>query len=226
MTSSARIEWIDLGLIDYDEAFAVQTAIYERLLSNGGPGTILFQENGHTITFGRSASEENILVSRETLRRRGVTFRCVSRGGDVTYHGPGQLVISPIVRLEELVRNVHQYVRLLERVVIHVLASFGIKGTRLEGASGVWIGDEKIAAIGIAVKSGITQHGVAVNICPDLSYFDLIVPCGLRNKGVTSMEVRNGGVIAMPAVRDRFLYEFSTVFGVEVMKGRLTADKG
>ena len=111
-----------------------------------------------------------------------MTLRRVSRGGDVTYHGPGQLVISPILKLREMALGVHQYLRLLEQVVINLLAIYGINGNRVDGASGVWLGDKKIAAVGIAVKSGITQHGVAINVCPDLSYFDYIVPCGLHQQ--------------------------------------------
>jgi lipoate-protein ligase B len=212
---------MDLGLIGYDEAFAVQTAVHERRRCNKGPGTILFQENFHIITFGRWASAENLLVSHETLRLHGVALRNVSRGGDVTYHGPGQLVISPIIKLEEMALGVHRYVRLLEQVVIDLLAVYGIRGNRARGASGVWIGDRKIAAVGVAVKSGITQHGIAINVCPDLSYFDFIVPCGLRNRGVTSMEAQGGGVPCLQQVRDRFLREFSTRFEVEVGEGQL-----
>jgi len=217
LTNPVRIEWMDLGLIGYDEAFAVQTELYERRLRNECPGTILFQENFHVITFGRWASEDNLLVSRDTLQRNGVSVRNVSRGGEVTYHGPGQLVISPILKLERMAIGVHKYMRRLEQVVINLLAAWGIAGKRAPGASGVWIGNRKIAAVGIAVKSGITQHGVAVNVCTDLSYFDTIVPCGLRNRGVTSMKAQGaGGDLSLRQVRDRFLYEFSNLFEVEV----------
>ena len=222
MTSPAKIEWVDLGLIGYAEAFAFQAALHERLKRNQGPATILLQENFHVITLGRWASAENLLVSHETLEQRGVTVRNVGRGGDVTYHGPGQLVISPILKLTEMGCGLHEYVRLLEQVVINLLVTYGIKGNRVDGASGVWLGDMKIAAVGNAVKSGITQHGGAINVCPDLSYFDYIIPCGLRNKGVTSMKAQGVTVPSLQEVRDRFLYEFSTVFEVEVVEGQLT----
>ncbi len=221
MKGPAKFEWMDLGLIGYDEAFAIQTALHQRCKESEGLGTILFQENFHVITFGRWACVENLLVSRETLQQRGVTLRSVSRGGDVTYHGPGQLVISPIFKLREMELGVHQYVRLLEQVVINLLATYGINGNRVDGASGVWLGDKKIAAVGIAVKSGITQHGVAINVCPDLSYFDFIVPCGLRNRGVTSMQAQGAGVVGLQPIRDLFLCEFSTVFEVEFEKDQL-----
>lgn len=221
MKGPAKFEWMDLGLIGYDEAFAIQTALHQRCKESEGLGTILFQENFHVITFGRWACVENLLVSRETLQQRGVTLRSVSRGGDVTYHGPGQLVISPIFKLREMELGVHQYVRLLEQVVINLLATHGINGIRVDGASGVWLGDKKIAAVGIAVRSGITQHGVAINVCPDLSYFDFIVPCGLRNRGVTSMQAQGAGVVGLQPIRDLFLCEFSTVFEVEFEKDQL-----
>lgn len=225
MKSPAKFEWMDLGLIGYDEAFVIQTALHERCKQSEGLGTILFQENFHVITFGRWAGAENLLASQETLQQRGVTLRSVSRGGDVTYHGPGQLVISPILKLREMALGVHQYLRLLEQVVINLLALYGIHGNRVDGASGVWLGDRKIAAVGIAVKSGITQHGVAINVCPDLSYFDCIVPCGLRNKGVTSMAAQGAGTLTLQQVRDVFLSEFSTVFEVEIEEDQLLSGR-
>lgn len=221
MTRPAKIEWMDLGLIGYDEAFVIQAALHERWKRDEGLGTILFQENFHVVTLGRWASADNLLLSHEALAQRGVTIRNVSRGGDVTYHGPGQLVISPILKLREMAMGVHQYVRLLEQVVINLLATCGIIGHRVDGATGVWLGNKKIAAVGIAVKSGITQHGVAINVCPDLSYFEYIVPCGLRNKGVTSMQAQGIGALSLRQVRNMFLSEFSTAFGVEIVQDQL-----
>ncbi len=220
------LEWIDLGLIAYDEAFAFQAALHERRCRNQSPDTIIFQENFHTITFGRAASTEKLLISRETLQQRGVVVRSVSRGGDATYHGPGQLVISPVIELEKRALGVHRYVRLLERTVIGVLAGYGIKGQRAAGASGVWLGDKKIAAVGIAVKSGVTQHGIAINVCPDLSCFDYIIPCGLPDKGATSIEAQGAGVVCLKEVRDKFLCEFSAVFEVEVKEASCSKGGG
>lgn len=216
MISAPTLDWMDLGLIGYDEAFAVQNALHEHCKETASLGTILFQENFHIITFGRWANSDNLLVSPEALQHKGVTLRNVSRGGDVTYHGPGQLVISPIFKLNEMHLGVHQYVRLLEQVAIDLFASFGIKSGRADGASGVWVGDNKIAAVGIAVKSGITQHGIAINVCPDLSYFSYIVPCGLHNKGVTSIEAQGAGTPSLSEVRNKFLYYFSKIFAVEI----------
>jgi lipoate-protein ligase B len=221
-----QIAWVDLGLIGYAEAFAVQTALHQRRCSEEGPNVILFQENFHVITLGRSASTEHLLASPQLLEKRGVTVCNVSRGGDITYHGPGQLVISPIFKLSDLVEGIHQYVRLLEQVVMNLLATYGINAGRVEGASGVWVGDKKIAALGIAIKNGVTQHGVAINVCPDLSYFDLIVPCGLEGKGVTSIQALGGAVPKLQQVRDRFLNEFSRVFAIPVQEMDLQSELG
>jgi len=217
LKTPVQLAWMDLGIIGYDEAFAIQTALHLRRRNEAGPNVILFQENFHVITLGRSASAEHLLASPRLLEERGVTVCSVSRGGDITYHGPGQLVISPIVKLSDLVQGVHQYVRQLEQVVIDLLAGYGVDSGRVEGASGVWVGDKKIAAVGIAVKNGIAQHGVAINVCPDLSYFDLIVPCGLKGKGVTSLKELGVPVPSLQQVRDNFLQEFSRIFAVQMM---------
>lgn len=216
------VTWLDLGLIGYDEAFDVQTALHLRRRTEEGPNVILFQENPHVITLGRSASAEHLLASPELLKERGVTICNVSRGGDITYHGPGQLVISPIFKLGDLVKGVHEYVRMLEQVVMNLLAEYGIHSGRVEGASGVWVGDKKIAALGIAIKNGVTEHGVAINVFPNLSYFELIVPCGLKGKGVTSMKALGVEVSNLQEIRDRFLREFSKVFAVPVQELGLT----
>jgi len=214
LKTPVQIAWVDLGLVGYDEAFAVQTALHLRRRHEEGPNIILFQENFHVITLGRSASAEHLLASPQLLAERSITVRDVSRGGDISYHGPGQLVISPILKLSDLVQGVHQYVRMLEQVVINLLAVYGIRAGRVEGASGVWVGNKKIAALGIAIKHGITQHGVAINVCPDLSCFDLIVLCGLKDKGVTSLQALGVAVPTLQEVRDCFLHEFARVFAI------------
>ena len=221
---AANIEWIDLGLTGYDDAFAVQTKLHERRMDDEGPDTILFQENFHIVTLGRWASAGNLRLPAETLEQRGVAVRDVSRGGDVTYHGPGQLVISPILKLEHYAPSAHEYMRRLEQVVINLLAGYGIQGHRVDGATGVWLGDNKIAAIGIAVNSGVTQHGVAINVSPNLSYFDYIIPCGLADKGVTSMK-REGCNATLADVRNSFLDEFSGIFGVTIARSAWLAER-
>lgn len=216
MTAPIHVRWHDLGFIGYEEAFAVQETLHWRRLNGQEQDFLLFQENFPVITMGRSCSEEHLLVSREMLAQNGIDVLHTSRGGDITYHGPGQLVVSPILRLKDHVRGVHQYVRLLEQVVINLLPGYGVIGQRLEGASGVWVGDKKIAAVGIAVKHGVTQHGVAINVNPDLSHFNLIVPCGIKNKGITSFRALGVPVANLQQVRDDFLREFSINFSVQM----------
>lgn len=211
-----RVAWLDLGLTEYLAAFALQEELHRRRAAGELPDVILFQENFPVITIGRSGSEENLLVSRDFLEQRGIALHRVSRGGDITYHGPGQLVISPILRLQERSDTVHDYARLLERIVIDLLAGYGVTGRREAGASGVWVGDRKIAALGIAVSQGVTMHGVAINVSPDLACFNYIVPCGLKNRGVTSLAAEGGPPPSLARVRDDFLSGFSRVFAVRI----------
>ncbi len=210
------VRWHDLGFVGYEEALAVQELLHWRRWNGKEQDFVLFQENFPVVTIGRSGSEKHILASRELLAQKGIAMLQVSRGGDVTYHGPAQLVISPILYLKQHVRSVHQYVRLLEQVVINLLAGYGVQAQRLEGASGVWVGDQKIAAIGIAIKHGVTQHGVAINVNPDLSHFNFIVPCGIKDKGITSLKALDAPVASMQRVRDDFIREFSVIFGAQM----------
>ncbi len=216
MTTPGHVRWLDLGLVGYEEAFKVQETLHWRRRNGQEQDFLLFQENFPVITIGKSGSEDHLLISREILAQNGIGVLSVSRGGDITYHGPGQLVVSPILLLKDFVQGVHQYVRLLEQVAINLLARYGVIGQRVEGASGVWVGDKKIAAIGIAVKHGVTQHGLALNINPDLSHFNLIVPCGIKDKGITSFGALGVPVTSLQQVRDDFIREFSLMFGVQM----------
>ncbi|HWR39462.1 MAG TPA: lipoyl(octanoyl) transferase LipB [Patescibacteria group bacterium] len=211
-----QILWLDLDRVEYGAAFAVQETLYQRCREQG-QDILLFQENHPVITLGRSASDEHITAPREQLLRAGIAVRQVSRGGDVTYHGPGQLVISPILHLKEYVRTVHEYVRQLEQVMLNLLTLYGFDGQRIAGASGVWVGEKKVAAIGIAVRHGITQHGMAINVHPDLRHFEYIIPCGIQDKGVTSLQELGAGTLTLEQVRNDFLAEFSRHFGVGLM---------
>lgn len=217
--------WLDLGLVSYEAAFAVQETLHWRRRNGLEQDFLLFQENFPVITIGKSGSEKHFLVSREILAQQGISILYVSRGGDITYHGPGQLVVSSLLRLKDHVQGVHQYVRLLEQVVINLLAKYGVVGQRLERASGVWVGNKKIAAIGIAVKHGLTQHGVAINVNPDLAHFNWIVPCGIKDKGVTSLSELGVPITHLRQVRDDFLYEFSIIFGVQMNKASIDVER-
>lgn len=206
------LDWIDLGRVGYEAAFALQLHLHALRRADEIADTILIQENPPVITLGRSASEANILRPREELQKLGVSVVEVSRGGDVSYHGPGQLVVSAIMRLRERVSSIHEYLRLIEQVVMDTLSGYGIQAERVDGASGVWSHGRKIAAVGIAISHGVTLHGLAVNVDPDLSHFELIRPCGLENTGVTSIAALTGSDPGMMDVRDRLLGEFGRVF--------------
>ena len=162
----------------------------ERLVLERKAGTIpdqlLFVEHPHTVTIGRNGNRGNLLASEDTFERAGIALHESNRGGDVTYHGPGQVVGYPILDLNEWKRDVHLYVRAVEQAIIDTLAEFGIQGIRIPGLTGVWVGNAKIAAIGVHLSRWVTSHGFALNVDTDLSYFQYIVPCGLA-KPVTSM---------------------------------------
>jgi len=191
-----------LGLIPYREAWELQRRLAEQRRAGEVPDTLLLLQHPHTYTIGRSGSRDHVFLSDLQLAARGITCLEVDRGGDVTYHGPGQLVGYPIVDLG-LKPDVGAYLRGLEGCLIDVLAGFGISAARLPGFTGVWIeGERKIAAIGVKVASGITTHGFALNVSTDLSLFTHILPCGIRDKGVTSMARELGRAPAMTAVED------------------------
>jgi lipoyl(octanoyl) transferase len=176
----------DLGLLRYAEAFALQQDLVARRKAEQIPDQLLFVEHPHVITLGRSAHGENVLASREILDRAGIELHHTDRGGDVTYHGPGQVVGYPIMDLRKWKRDVVAYVRALEQVLIDALGEFGIASQRVQGATGVWTPCGKIAAIGVHISRWVTSHGFALNVETDLDYFRYIVPCGLT-KPVTSM---------------------------------------
>lgn len=201
-----RCELRDLGRVGYAEAFALQRRLVERRKSGEIPDQLVMVEHPHVVTMGRNGRAANLLAGPEELARAGVEFHPTDRGGDVTYHGPGQVVCYPILDLREWKRDVVAYVRAIEQVVIEALAGFGIEARREPGATGVWTERGKIAAIGVHISRWITSHGVALNVNTDLSYFRYIVPCGLL-KPVTSMremgsQAERGEVVA--ALADGF----------------------
>ena len=179
------------GLVDYDEAHQLQQRLQEERIRGDIPDTLLLLSHPRTITLGRGAKAANILLSEEALRARGVAVYEVGRGGDVTYHGPGQLVGYPILDLNPDRRDVRRYVQNLEETMIRTCASFGVEATRYEGYNRTWIrdaqGDRKIGAVGVRISRWVTMHGFALNVSTDLSDFSLIVPCGISDKGVSSL---------------------------------------
>jgi lipoyl(octanoyl) transferase len=187
VTATAACELRDLGRVRYAEAFVLQQQFVERRKRGEIPDQLLIVEHPHVVTMGRNAHDENLLCAPELLDRAGIEFHRTDRGGDVTYHGPGQIVGYPIFDLREWKRDVVAYVRGVEQVLIDALAEFGIAAGREAGATGVWTEQGKIAAIGVHISRWVTSHGFALNVATELNYFRYIVPCGLT-KPVTSMQ--------------------------------------
>ena len=207
----------DWGLVPYAEAWKRQTVLFEALVEakkqgKSTDGRIITCQHPHVYTIGRSGKEQNMLMSEQQLQRIGATYYHIDRGGDVTYHGPGQLVCYPILDLENYGLGLKGYVHLLEEVVISVCASYGIPAGRVEKATGVWLdGDgpkaRKICAIGVRSSHYCTMHGLALNVNTDLRYFSYINPCGFVDKGVTSLQKELGREVSFEEVRERLLYE-------------------
>lgn len=191
---------VDCGQMPYGRAWALQRAVVSARQEDRIPDVLLFAEHPPVITVGRAGRASNILAPRDALTARGVEVYDIERGGDVTYHGPGQLVGYPILNLRALDEDVVRYVRLLEAAMIATVGAWGIAADRVRGYPGVWVEDAKIAAIGVAVKRKVTMHGFALNVDPDLSYFDLINPCGL-GRPVTSMARLLGRPVSVGEVR-------------------------
>jgi lipoyl(octanoyl) transferase len=206
-TAAAVCELRDVGRLRYADAFVLQQQLVDRRKRGEIPDQLLIVEHPHVITMGRNGRDENLLAAPELLDRAGVEFHHTDRGGDVTYHGPGQIVGYPIVDLREWKRDVVAYVRALEQVLIDALAEFGIAAGRESGATGVWTEQGKIAAIGVHISRWVTSHGFALNVDTDLSYFRYIVPCGLT-KPVTSMRELGCG-----ANRDQIAATVARTFG-------------
>jgi lipoyl(octanoyl) transferase len=190
--------------------------LQERLVADRQAGRIpdqlLLLEHDPVFTLGRNARTANVLLPAEALRERGFEVFETGRGGDVTYHGPGQVVGYPILDLAPDRRDVHRYVRDLEEVMMRTCADYGLEASRVEGLTGTWLGDEKIGAIGVRIARWVTSHGFAFNVGTDLSAFDLIVPCGIRERGVTSLERRLGHPVPLDEVMDRLAAHFAAVF--------------
>ncbi len=215
ITTSKNGIVINLGLLHFKQAWDIQKKLHERRVSGKVPDTLLLLEHNPVITLGRSGREENILVSKALLQQKGVEFWRVERGGDITFHGPGQLVGYPIFLLQERLAGVRKFVEKIERVLIQTLQEFNVKATAKPRYIGVWVDNKKIAAIGVAVKHWVTYHGFALNVNTDLSYFKFIVPCGIREAEVTSMEQLSGHQIPMTDLREKVIANFGKVFEIE-----------
>jgi len=181
---------------------------------------LLFVEHPHVYTLGKSGAMSNLLLNETQLKEKGATFYKINRGGDITYHGPGQIVGYPILDLENFFTDIHKYLRLLEEAIILTIGEYGLKGERSEGETGVWLGvgtpfPRKICAMGIRASRWVTMHGFALNANVDLGYFDNIIPCGIKGKAVTSMEAELGEKVNIDEVKLKFLKHFKSLFEIE-----------
>ena len=203
----------ELGLVPYDEGVALQEELRRGVTEGTIPDQLLLLEHPPVVTLGRNAGAGNVVATPEALRNRGIELRESGRGGDVTFHGPGQLVGYPILDLNPDRRDVHRYVRDLEEVLIRTLGDFGVRSGRIPGLTGVWIGDLKIAALGVRISRWVTSHGFALNVRNDLEYFGVIVPCGISDRGVTSLSRVLERDVALGEVKPRLVRRFAEVFG-------------
>jgi len=205
-----------LGRVEYEDGLRLQ-ALFARARKEGKVGDVLLLlEHPPVLTLGRGASRTDVLAGPELLEARGVEVHETDRGGEVTYHGPGQIVGYPIVDLKPDRCDVHRYVRDLEEVLIRAVDAFGVRAGRIEGLTGIWVGDQKLAAIGVRISRWVTSHGFALNVNTDLSHFGLIVPCGITDKGVTSLERLLGHALPMDEVAETVARQFAALFSGEL----------
>ncbi|MHB9041794.1 MAG: lipoyl(octanoyl) transferase LipB [Melioribacteraceae bacterium] len=205
-------DYSDLGLIDYKQAWDLQKEIFDLRLRNEINDTFFLLEHPHTYTLGKVAERENLISSESQLKELGISVYDIDRGGDITYHGPGQIVGYPIIKLSDWKEDTHLYLRGLEEVIILTCREYGIETERNPKYTGVWIGERKIAAIGIKVSRWITMHGFAFNVNTDLSYFGGIIPCGIKDKDVTSLQRELGREISIDEVKEKLIKNFIKVF--------------
>jgi lipoyl(octanoyl) transferase len=210
IAADASVVW--LGRLGYTEALELQLGISESKKRGLEEDFLLLLEHPPTITLGRNGNWNNLIAPPELLEERGVLRFETDRGGDITFHGPGQLVAYPILRLENGERDVRRYMRNLEESLIRLLAQYGIESHRDQRYTGVWTGRGKIAAMGVHISRWITRHGIALNVNTDLSFYNLIVPCGIAARGVTSMAAILGKTLDLPEVAERYAKEFGRVF--------------
>jgi len=213
-----NLNYTDLGLIEYSEAWELQKKIHQKRVEKRIDDVLLLLEHPHTYTLGKTAHKEHLIGSDEYLKEKNISVFEIDRGGDITYHGPGQIVGYPVISLTEWKEDSHKYLRALEQVIIDVLEEFEIDAGRNQKYTGVWIDDRKIAAIGIKISRWVTMHGFAFNIKPDLSLFHGIVPCGIKDKNVTSLLVEIKKEISIQSVKKMLLEKFVSVFEYESFK--------
>lgn len=214
---------IDLGCLAFEECLTLQHRVHRGRIEHLLPDCLLLVEHHHVFTTGRRGNKENLLVSEAVLQQQGIPCLVIERGGDITYHGPGQLVGYPIFALKRRGIGVIDFVKRLEEVMIRVLRDYGIEGNRSETNRGAWVGNGKVGFIGITVRRGISFHGFALNVDPELSFFDLIHPCGLKGVKATSMSAILERAIPFEEIKDKTVYYFEEVFGLSIESMELDA---
>jgi lipoyl(octanoyl) transferase len=223
-----KVSWEDIGLKDYKEVWDYQESVFKKAIdlkiANRATDLevlpenhLIFCQHPHVYTLGKSGEENHLLINSDELTKHGAVFYKINRGGDITYHGPGQLVMYPILDLDQFFTDIHKYMRYLEEAVILTLSEFGIKAGRVDGLTGVWIEggtptERKICAMGVKSSRWVTMHGIALNVNPDLSYFNHIVPCGIVDKSVTSMQQELGKEISIDQVRESLRINMANIF--------------
>ncbi|MBA4250634.1 MAG: lipoyl(octanoyl) transferase [Chlorobiaceae bacterium] len=212
------LSYSDLGFVDYKKTWDFQKELLNERKNNLIDDTLLLLEHPHTYTLGKTANKNNLIGSEDFLSKKSISIFEIDRGGDITYHGPGQLVGYPIINLTDWQQDTHKYLRALEEAIIKTIAEFGITGERNDKFTGVWINERKIAAIGIKVSRWITMHGFALNCNTDLSFYDGIIPCGIKDKAVTSIEKEIGQKFSMNDLKEKFVKHFVEVFNYTEIK--------
>lgn len=221
-----KVQVHDLGLINYQDAWDYQEKLFNNLIEQKRLGAsmphnqLILCEHPHVYTLGKSGDAGNLLADQKMLEDMDAQFYKINRGGDITYHGPGQLVVYPIFDLEQFFKDIHKYMRFLEESVIMTLANYGIEAERINGLTGVWIPgnpSRKIAAFGVKCSRWVTMHGIGYNVATDLSYFDKIVPCGITDKAVTSMAKELAKPVAFSEVKDQLVSNMSKLFGFDII---------
>ena len=213
-----NLTYCDLGLIDYQEAWDIQKEIFDLRYKNEISDVLFLLEHPNTYTLGKVADKNHLISSNQYLEENKISVYDIDRGGDITYHGPGQIVGYPIIKLDDWERDTHKYLRALEEVIIKTCKSFGLSGSRNPKYTGVWIGNKKIAAIGIKVSRWITMHGFAFNVNTDLALFQGIVPCGISDKEVTSLKKELGKALDLNQVKEMVFKKFVEVFNYDSLE--------
>ena len=228
-----KIKLIDLGLKDYKETWDYQETLFQDIISlkidnrrnnanHKTPNYLLFVEHPHVYTLGKNGDSTNLLLNEAQLSKKGASFYKINRGGDITYHGPGQIVGYPILDLDNFFNDIHKYLRFLEDIIIRTLSDYGLTAERSDGETGVWLDvgtpfARKICAMGVRSSRWVTMHGFALNVNSDLGYFDHIIPCGIKGKAVTSLEAELNKKVPLDEVKATILKHFKDLFKVEIV---------